>query len=472
MSSSLPSLARLSLACSDLGARGDRQLERDLRMQDRLLDWQERQERRRRLKRRILQMNRIRDSTRPNLERASQTEPQLTQELIDQLRALDHEVRRELAFHPLNVQDASLENARGLRFPEVDPDLFEQYDEMQLFPSLRRLLADQHMEQQVRTRVDQFVFDLPTELKLLIISNPVVQSANDWRGVCNMIQTLCSTSRVMCDEMWPLLANKLLTIPWTKPDHIAWRVWVKHWCVKLNAKSPWARNLQDYTGAIRFTDPDDADRYSEFIEGGYFSPPDDDRFDFDKEECIWRLKHAKPTLFGVAGDFPLYGFDQIDPLDVGFWPDDPAWMAEALRHDGRFMSIAPDEVRNDPGLVRLGCSSHTNAMMFASLELQSSVEFVRSFMFSQPDILRFTTVEQDVDPQLYQLQDLIQIVLSTEAAENWETFDEPDRDFETENEFAVIKLTEIDENGTLQTTMSTGDSWIVDRFGNSVPLRT
>jgi hypothetical protein len=397
----------------------------------------------------------------PSLSRLTliATDPPLEPSLVTQLQALDAEVRETLAFHPLDVQEASMQNNRRLRLPEVDPEWFRKYDEWQrrqrssgmtqeqLFQGFRDAIVRTQMRRAIQTSVGRLMESLPVDLKLLILSNPVVVQADDWRGVCNMIQSLCSTSRAMCEDAWSSIGKDLLRIPSKKPRQVAWRVWVKHWCRKLNAHSPWARNLDSDAGAYHMT------HEHEFYDVDEepvpeFGNADRNVFDFDQAECIWRLQHAKPTLFGTDLFLP-YGYDNVVPETVQFWPNDSVWMKEALRHDGRFLSIAPEAARRDPDIVRSACASHVNAMRYASDVLRASADFVRGFMFSQPNILRLTTVKNDV--QLKEIQDTITRFRDEQVEEYAPNgFDAFEVDEDTRFGIEVVCLKPIDANGTLE----------------------
>jgi len=395
----------------------------------------------------------------PSLSRLTliATDPPLNRSLVAQLQALDAEVRQTLAFHPLDVQERSLQKARRLRLPTVDPGLFRQYDEWQranrssgltqeqIFQGFRDVIVRTQMRRAIQASVGQLMESLPVDLKLLILSNPAVVQAYNWRGVCNMIQSLCSTSRAMCDDAWSFIGNDLLRIPSEKPRHVAWRVWVKHWCQKLNARSPWARNLASDAGAYHLTHEHESYHPDEEPDPE-IGAADRDLFDFDKAECIWRLQHSKPTFFGNELFLP-YGYDNVVPETVLFWPDDPVWMKEALRHDGRFLSIAPEAARRDPDIVRSACASHVNAMRYASDDLRSSANFVREFMFSQPNILRLSTVESD--PQLKNIQDTIAQFRDDHEWDH-EPFEEFQSDRDARLEIEVVRLQPVDANGTLE----------------------
>tara|TARA_B100001059_G_scaffold209178_1_gene221969 strand:- start:97 stop:450 length:354 start_codon:yes stop_codon:yes gene_type:complete len=91
-------------------------------------------------------------------------------------------------------------------------------------------------------------------------------------------------------------------------------------------------------------------------------------------------------------------------------------------------------------------------MAMASDEVRSDSDFVRSFMFSQPNILRLSTVEED--PQLKQIQDEISELRDEKISHDvWEV--EPGVNYDKLFGIRILRLRPID-NGRLELTVHIG----------------
>jgi len=352
---------------------------------------------------------------------------------VGRIRAIDHEVRQRMRFKPLHLQEETMHKERRKLTPAHESELLDAYEDMDEFDTLMSSMQSRYTKKRVNQAVGRLLqYEMPDEIKLLILQSFQRMQPDDWKGMCNFIQKLCNITRNMCETLWPLIASEVLHIPVPKPDAMLWRSWIRQWCVKLTAGSPWARTLN-----------------KELFERGR-EIVDDGVFDDSYEEGLWRLQHTPPTLYfwenevgsNTFGVTRIPDFDR--PLGITWHPQDPKWIVEALRHDGRFLEVAPDNVKNDRDLVRLACSSHVNAMAFASEDVRADGAFIRSFMRSQPDVLRHISLETD-DRQLRRLREFIDAVREEfeanddEEEEVW-NLDDHQGDEDEANGFEVYKL--------------------------------
>lgn len=231
-----------------------------------------------------------------------------------------------------------------------------------------------------RRELDVSLEDLPAEIKSIVLRMAMVNDS--YADACELMQAFCAASRGMCsDDMWSDMATTLFAIPTPKPESMPWNTWIRKWCYKLTAYSPWSSTLRAPTAQ----NPTPS--------------PDHNVFDFTREECIWRLRksdsyqsvddkvfvYRKSSI--AAGIVRPVGGPKLTGLFAPFWPDDAEWAQEALIHDGRILQHLKETMRDDADMVRLACFSNPAAITYASERLRNSSEFIRSFMFSQPEIL-------------------------------------------------------------------------------------
>lgn len=347
---SLPSLHKVSR---------DREYERELRLIERL-------ERR--------QDALVRENEAERKARRSDDAPATTdlEELIETIHDLDSKVRKRMMFHSVEEQQRAIKESRRTNRPQHV--LYDEYEEWEELHELRGLLKKRR-RRQAQQAYESILVALPDEIKMIII-----QSQATWMSVCNLIQTLCSVSREVCESIWPLIADAL-EIPAAKPSDVAWRTWIKEWCQKLN--DPWGVDTEQ-----------------------------------TMVESLWRLHHAPFTRIDWDDDASenefLFddhhsSFLNFRDKDIPYWPNDRAWVAAAVQHDGRLLGIASDALCGDRDIVRVACIENPNAFRVASTALRTDVTFIRGFMFSTPDILNHISPLIE-DPQLARLRDIIKDV--------------------------------------------------------------
>ena len=296
---------------------------------------------------------------------------------------VDHEIRSRMMFRPLKDQERAIQKERERRVLE-GPSAFSEIDDEVEF---NRLLGELYEKKRRRVlkqrgaRVSSRLQKLQPEMKGLILT----QTKNILEA-CGVIVNFCAASRGMCiDDVWEYISNVLLRIPVAKPPNTTWNAWINRWCRKLSAYSPWSSTLVD-----PMKDP----QYVLHGEVVTSIPPEVDVFDFTVEECTWRLEQRLPSTYtsiefagGVSIPPYLFNHNKDDEGLAPFWPANRKWLNAALRHDGRLLEYAADSIRDDDEMVRLACASNTVSFSFASDRLRRSGEFIRSFMFSQPNIL-------------------------------------------------------------------------------------
>jgi hypothetical protein len=280
------------------------------------------------------------------------------------------------------------------------------------------LLSGLYRKRKLQRRAE-LLEELSPELKVEVLTQ--MGEGDDIVDACAAIVQFCATSRNMCtDDVWEDIATGFLKIPYPKPDTDTWNKWISGWCRKLSAYSPWSSTMKEPVNM----------RYNGDVS------PDYGAFLFTKEECIWRLKNtALQTPVGgpmapmleidshimrPGGVYPAtFLYAEFAP----FWPDDDEWVKEALRHDGRILDHVSDSIKDNEVMVRLACSSNPRAFAFASDRLLKSGAFIRSFMFSQPDILMVDAPEGD-DLQIqsirYQIAETRNELRAVHETSGWE----------------------------------------------------
>lgn len=344
---------------------------------------------------------------------------------IAAVRQADQQVRSRNMFRSLEEQDREIGKERARLLPAVGPmrlvanEALQRLDDESEF---RVLLNGLYRKRKLQRRVELFeeLFEeLSPELKVAVLTR--MDEEDNIVDTCATILQFCATNRNMCtDDVWEDIATRFLKIPYPKPDTDTWNKWISGWCRKLSAYSPWSSTMREPVNM----------RYSGDVS------PDYDAFLFTKEECIWRLKNtALQTPVGGAMapmleiDYQIMRTGSTDPATflyaefAPFWPDDDEWVKEALRHDGRILEHVSDSIKDNEVMVRLACSSNPRALAFASDRLLESGAFIRSFMFSQPDILMVDAPEGD-DLQIqsirYQIAETRNELRAVHETSGWE----------------------------------------------------
>lgn len=342
--------------------------------------------------------------------------------LGNRIREIDDEVGEQTGHNPWLRDLATREASDELTEPYLDYVSDEEMFRDDAY-ELAKLRDDLKRAKRVKAGSESLFDRIPDDLKMIMI-----QSQRTNKGICDFIQTLCNTNRKMCESLdWEAIANNLLKIPQPKPENMLWRSWVTRWCVKLSAVSPWVLSL-------------DKNPYTEH---------DQEIFDNTKQEGLWRLRHTPSTpstLFFSNTDVlnQTFGLPEVsEEYRVAFYVKDSEWMAAALRHDGRFLQYASDEMKNNREMVKLACSSHINAMSFASDEVRSDGLFIRELMKSQPDVLRHISDSVN-DRQLQGLHSFVQMTRKyAQKSSSWNDDDFTAWDDEdVVNSFEVISAIE------------------------------
>jgi hypothetical protein len=381
-------------------------------------------------------------------ESANEDNNTLLDAFIAAVHQADREVRSRNMFRPLEEQDQAIQKERTRRLPASGPMRLVANEAVQRVEDeseFRVLLSGLYRKRKLQRR-GELLEELSPELKVAALTQ--MDEEDGIVDACATIVQFCATNRTMCtDDVWEDIATGFLKIPHPKPDTDTWNKWISGWCRKLTAYSPWSSTMRE-PGNMRYSP-------SVF--------PDYNAFLFTKEECIWRLKNT--TLQTPVGGpmTPMLEIDSIivrpggvDPATFSyaefapFWPDDYEWAKEALRHDGRILQHVSDSIKDDEVMVRLACSSNPHALAFASDRLRKSGAFIRSFMFSQPDILMVDAPEGD-DPQIQRIRH--QIAETREALRDADQWFLTWLDEDSKNGYIVAELTLLD--GTLFVTLET-----------------
>ncbi len=299
---------------------------------------------------------------------------------IETILEIDRQIKDEFLFYPLIDQKA--------RRDQVVEDFFgyypEAYENFKDKEDLSDLLNNLRWRKKLKSLRTLPLDAFPSEILILILTS----GGKTWVNLCNMIQKMCSLSRI-CDDLWSQIAI-ILEIPVTKPEDVSWREWIRLWCIQL---SP------DFWDDVLYQN----------FEQSY------DKLQIDRyKQTIWIMKHSPPTDVQGWHTEVLYLDDTILKKETKWnaqdWINDPIWLKEALRHDVRFLWHTNERLRKDRNIVRYACAHDPIAFLWAHDEVRSDPTFIREFMMTQPQILVYMDkIDIIKDPQLSKIFDLLNL---------------------------------------------------------------
>jgi hypothetical protein len=366
-------------------------------------------------------------------ERVQERRQEIIDEIMEDIDRIDSEIRTKMAFMPLSDQECEIERARDNYSQEwehaYDEGAVEYVINMKAYKELQKNLITNINHRRVKRRVFNLLEELPDDVKMIVLRQSI-DAMGSWERICNFIQHLCSVSRLICETIWPFIASEILEIPMNKPVDMVWRSWVKEWCQKTSSCAPWGRTIDEM---------------------GHCNP-------ISYEEAIWLLNHS-PRNYLVSDLRYDYTVTSSDFPINSTWPSDKLWMMGAVWHDGRILSIGSYANRNDREIVRVACMTFPFAFESATDEVKRDGRFIRSFMFSQPDILKFISNKVD-DLQLRKMKNLISTAISN--AHLFYDFEDAPED-EEDDPFQVTLLKTVDACGSIRLVFDVRGETFVDK---------